>query len=171
MNSESESNFSEQHDTFRHEAPETQTTEVYEPAIQTNEKSPEDLRQIEEARRKLDEIPLKTPNQNLIEVTKPSEGPQIRYVSKKELGALFGFASGNTATVRYDLSPRVKQFVLQHELYHLKDKSTWGGWLGREIRANFYPALKDPVGFAATVGASLTAERLKFYWQRIKSGF
>lgn len=92
----------------------------------------------------------------------------VVYVPKKTISPCFGNARGNVIKVRADLSPRVKKFVKQHELYHCIDKATWGGWIGREIRANIIPGFKDPLGLLATIKASFNKERLKFYWERFK---
>ena len=88
----------------------------------------------------------------------------IEYVPKNALGSYFGMAynASNHAVVRDDLSPLVKRFVKAHELYHLQDEKP-GGWLRCELRANFYPGLKDPLGLLATIIASLNAERLSLY--------
>lgn len=94
----------------------------------------------------------------------------VVYTPKEELRPMFGYAQDDIAKVREDLRPLVKRFVRAHELYHLTDESTWGGWIGREIRANLIPALQDPIGFFCTVVESLRPERLKFYLNRLKEG-
>lgn len=91
---------------------------------------------------------------------------KINFVPKESLYPAFGRAYRDEVRVREDLSPRIKRFVLAHELYHTGDYTIWGGWVGREIRANIVPAITDPVGFASTVLASLTPSRLLFYLQR-----
>lgn len=95
----------------------------------------------------------------------------VVYKPRAELYPAFGSASGEVAEVREDLSPKVRKFVKSHELYHLTDKAKWGGWLGREIRANVVCGAKDPVGLLATTKASLARDRLKYYWQRFTKGF
>lgn len=94
----------------------------------------------------------------------------VKYVSKEALAPAFGRASFGAAEVRADLSPRVKRFVRAHELYHLGDRALWGGWIGRETRANIVPGLADPAGLISTVFASLTPERLGFYRDRYRNG-
>ena len=94
----------------------------------------------------------------------------VVYTKKEELQPAFGYAQSNVAQVREDLRPPVKRFVRAHEIYHLTDENKWGGWIGREIRANLIPALQDPIGFFCTVVESLRPERLKFYLNRFKEG-
>jgi hypothetical protein len=93
----------------------------------------------------------------------------IVFVQKDLIAPAFGRARGKKAFVRVDLSPRVKKFVIAHELYHLSDNAKWGGWIGREIRANLVCGIKDPFGFLATVIASLNHERLNFYLKRLRT--
>lgn len=94
---------------------------------------------------------------------------RVKYVSKDWIYPAFGLAFLDTAEVRNDLSPRVKRFVRAHELYHLGDRATWGGWIGQEVRANVSIGLVNPVGLALTIFASLN-KRLGFYWERFKLG-
>jgi|ERR1035437_3862101 hypothetical protein len=95
---------------------------------------------------------------------------QVNFVPKNSIYPAFGLAFSNEVRIREDLSPRVKRFVLAHELYHTGDNAKWGGWVGREVRANLVPAISDPAGFTATVFASLTPSRLLFYLDRFKRG-
>ncbi len=92
----------------------------------------------------------------------------VIYVPKKSIMPAFGYATDDQAFVREDLKPRVKSFVTKHELYHLADHSKWGGWLGKEIRANVMVGIKDPVGLILTILASMNRERLQFYYQRFR---
>lgn len=108
---------------------------------------------------------------NSEKVTRKGKDYTVRYVSKDSIYPAFGYAGGNIASVREDLPPRVKNFVKEHELYHCRDETTWGGWIGREIRANIVPGLKDPIGLLATIKASLTKDRLKFYLKRFRQGY
>lgn len=95
----------------------------------------------------------------------------VQYVPKDKIWPAFGYAGGNTAVVREDLPLLVKRFVTAHELYHLSDKGKFGGWVGSEIRANLIPGLKDPIGLAATIWATITdTDRIKFYVKRIREG-
>ena len=105
---------------------------------------------------------------------------KIRYVPKEKIAPAFGLIDTETnhltgdsvpvAIIRDDLAPKVKIFVRAHELYHLRDKYTWGGWIFRELRANVIPGLKDPIGFFSTFWATVRdRERLKFYLDRFVS--
>lgn len=95
---------------------------------------------------------------------------KVNFVPKDSLFPAFGTAFRDEVRVREDLSPRVKRFVLAHELYHAGDYAEWGGWIGKEVRANIVPAVSDPVGFTSTVFASLTPARLLFYLGRFMKG-
>ena len=143
------------------------------------EKTPEKLEKIEEIRRQIqEEAPVSPPQQEKSISQNPTEievisGQQyhIEYVPKEDIYPAYGYGGGNSAVVRQDLPPRVKKFVKAHELYHCQDKSNFGGWLGREIRANVIPGLKDPIGLATTVWKTITdVDRIKFYLKRIKEG-
>jgi hypothetical protein len=92
----------------------------------------------------------------------------VKYVPKDLIYPAFGYGGGDEVIVRNDLPPRVKKFVKSHELYHCKDDSNFGGWIGREIRANLIPGIKDPLGLLATIKASLSKDRLRFYLDRFK---
>jgi len=93
--------------------------------------------------------------------------PEIIYQSKEDLYPRFGYASRDrkTAYVREDLPACVKDFVVLHELYHLKDQSRW--WIWREIKANAHGAFRRPIGFFACVLLSLQPCRLRYYWNRV----
>lgn len=95
---------------------------------------------------------------------------KINFVPKASLYPAFGIAYRDEVRVREDLSPRIKRFVLAHELYHAGDYASWGGWVGKEIRANLVPALSDPLGFVSTSFASLSPSRLLFYAERFVKG-
>jgi hypothetical protein len=90
---------------------------------------------------------------------------EIIYQSKKDLFPKFGCVLQETAYVREDLPACVRDFVALHELYHLKDKSTW--WIWREIKANAHGALHRPLGFLLCVLMSLQPYRLRYYWDRL----
>jgi len=149
------------------------------PTREPSEKTPEELKKIEEIRRQIqDEVSSSSSQQeepitqNPIEIEIVNgEKYYIEYVPKEDIYPAYGYAVENTAVVRQDLPPRIKKFVKAHELYHCQDKSNFGGWLGREIRANVIPGLKDPIGLAATVWKTITdIDRIKFYLKRIKEG-
>lgn len=115
------------------------------------------------------------PSQTTFQETVEREGKSYRvaHVQRAFLGPALGMAYFDTSdcVVRDDLPSTVKNFVKEHELYHLRDPHTWGGWIGSEIRANIIPGMKDPIGLAATIFYSLNPERLRFYWKRFKEGF
>ncbi len=103
---------------------------------------------------------------------------QVFFVPRERLYPFFGVAVGGInkkecyAEVREDLSPRLKKFVLAHELYHLIDERTWLGNRGREIRANFVPAMHDPAGFMTCLAATVFSwDRLKLYFHRFWFGY
>lgn len=95
----------------------------------------------------------------------------VEYVSPEVIRPAFGFYNGSgQIKVRKDLPGKVMRFVRSHELTHCTDKSFSGGWIGREVRANLYPAFYDPYGFIGTVLMSLSPERLSLYISRLKTG-
>lgn len=98
----------------------------------------------------------------------------VIFVEKGEIAPAFGLAFGNVgesgcyALVRGDLPHRVKRFVVEHELYHLKDRRQWWGGFGKELRANLIPGCRNPLGLLAFVTVTLmSGERRRFYWDRI----
>ena len=93
---------------------------------------------------------------------------KIKYVSKKKLYPAFGVVDikGNTVYVRKDLPKIVRNFVKEHELYHLRDKSKVVLW--REIKASVYGLFRHPLGFLLCVIMSLAPYRLKLYFNRIR---
>jgi len=93
---------------------------------------------------------------------------KVKFVSKKKLYPAFGEVKNNIAYVRNDLPKIVKEFVKEHELYHLKDKSQ--NWVWREVKANLYAFFKHPLGFIICTIMSLSPARLKFYFERFKTG-
>jgi len=92
------------------------------------------------------------------------------YLPKKELEPAFGYADikNQTIYIRNDLPKVVQKFLEAHETYHLSDKTKW--WVWRECLANAYGAYKHPFGFLYCCVLSLSWDRLKFYWDRIKRG-
>lgn len=99
---------------------------------------------------------------------------KIYFVPKGKLGPVFGRAyfqdgEGSYGEVKEDLKPIIQKFVIEHELYHLTDKSKWMGRLGMEIRANIIPGIKNPIGLFVTILATLfSRERIKFYLKLIR---
>jgi len=96
---------------------------------------------------------------------------KIKYVKKKEIFPAFGLAYFETKIIyiRDDLPKIAKKFVLAHELYHIKDyenlkskNKEYKVVLG-ELKANFFPFLKDPIGGIFTLFLSLNPSRIKFY--------
>lgn len=68
------------------------------------------------------------------------------------------------AHVLNTLTGATRRFVVQHELYHLRDPFTWGGRFGSEFRANFIPGISDPIGLITVIWKTLLIpERRKFY--------
>ena len=97
----------------------------------------------------------------------------VKYVPYQELAPLFGCAiqwgNINHAHIRNDLPEDIQRFVKSHELFHLIDDSEWGGWVGRELRANLIPGLKDPVGLWKTIKATVQdKERRELYMGKIR---
>lgn len=99
---------------------------------------------------------------------------KIYFVSKDKLGLAFGRAylknegEESYGEVREDLNPIIKKFVIEHELYHLTDKSRWMGILGMELRANIIPGIRNPIGLFVTILATLfSLERMKFYLKKV----
>jgi len=115
---------------------------------------------------------IKNPSPNLTEIVNINNHQYtVEYVPKEDIYPAYGYGGGDKAVVRQDLPPRVKKFVRSHELYHCQDKSDRGGWLGKELRANLIPGLKDPVGLAVTIWATVTdIDRIKFYLKRTREG-
>jgi hypothetical protein len=72
--------------------------------------------------------------------------------------------------IRADLGHRVKRFVRAHEVGHLRQADEPAhSWLWRESRASGRAALCDPVGFFATVAATLLRpERRAYYRARFR---
>ena len=95
----------------------------------------------------------------------------VDFVPKESIYPAYGYNGAGHAIVREDLSPSVKRFVTAHELYHLGDTATWGGWIGRELRANIVPGMRDPEGLLATVASTVTDwDRIGFYMKRLREG-
>jgi len=80
----------------------------------------------------------------------------------------FGHIVGKSIYIKAGLPEKVERFVIQHEIYHLNDKRTWLGWLGKELRANVVCGVRDPAGLTATVRASLNRPRLNAYWRTLR---
>ena len=106
---------------------------------------------------------------------------KVKYVPRNELYPAFGYADikKQVAYVRKDLPKKVKIFVAEHELYHLKDKpkipkDIWarrfaGFWA--ELKANIYAGIRHPIGLTMTIFMSLKPYRIKLYIDRIKKGY
>jgi hypothetical protein len=144
------------------------------------EKTPEELEEIEEIHHQLVNVePTSLPQQEKLISQNPieieiinGEKYYVEYVPKDAIYPRFGYNEGNKAVVRQDLPPRVKKFVKAHELYHCRDKSNFGGQIGKEIRANIIPGIKDPIGLAVSVWKTITnIDRIKLYLDRIRRGY
>jgi len=104
--------------------------------------------------------------------------PKIEYVKKSKLYPAFGYANQipPEISIRDDLPKIVKQFVLEHERYHIRDwqrlekQNKKYNWVWGEIKANLYGAVKHPFGFFLCVIMSLQPYRLKLYFTRFKQG-
>jgi hypothetical protein len=97
------------------------------------------------------------------------DGVPINYVNKDTLGRAFGFTDGERIFVREDLPEAISNFVAEHEAQHIRDAKRGDNWILSELRANFFPGIKDPIGLVQTVLGSLSMERLGFYFDRFKS--
>ena len=105
------------------------------------------------------------------DITNRGRAFPVRYVPKEAIFPAYGYNGSGMAIVREDLPPRIKNFVLAHERFHLQYTDKWFGWLGRELRANFFAGLSDPMGFAATAWSSVTdTDRINFYLERVQLG-
>ena len=94
----------------------------------------------------------------------------VKYVDKESIRPGFGYVAGNNISVRDDLDQGVKKFVRARELYHCWDTATWGEWMGRELRANLIPAIKDPKGLWTTTWKTISDyEHMKYYWQQLQN--
>lgn len=96
------------------------------------------------------------------------QGYEVRYMKSDAMDSFFGYAFDNKIFVQGKLSERVQEFVISHEQYHLTDKHRWWGWAGAELRANAVCALRNPIGFLATVRASMTRSRITTYLSLVK---
>lgn len=97
-------------------------------------------------------------------------GHPVRIISvdlMRQAGS-FGHHVDGVIFVRENLPKAVERFVIEHEIYHLKDARRWWGWIGRELRVNFVCASKNPVGFIAAVCQSLKRDRIGAYWRALK---
>jgi len=92
----------------------------------------------------------------------------IKYVHKQCIYPYFGYAKDGVAYVREDLPESVQEFVKEHELYHLQDRSKNVLW--RELKANWAGFKKHPIGALRCVWMSLSLTRLKLYLERIEEG-
>jgi hypothetical protein len=175
--------FNEDNESFspeKSEASENVNTRKFE-NLPLVEKTPDELRRISEIRDTLQEsISSELPEkEDMVDNSNKQKtvvvGDRrivIEYVAKEAIYPAFGYGGGNKAVIREDLSPRIKRFVTAHEVYHCIDKARWGGWVGREIRANIIPGLKDPVGLMTTIWATVSnIDRIKLYLKRIKGKY
>ncbi len=74
-----------------------------------------------------------------------------------------GFTYKGQVYLSEELTGKSKQFGIQHELYHLRDKQHWLGYFGQELRANTVRGIRDPFGLVAHLYAALKKGYLKTY--------
>lgn len=100
------------------------------------------------------------------------EGYDVIGVPKEQMGGAFGMAvtgedGKKSILVRDDLPEAIDRFVREHERYHHNDPGFGSqSQLISELKANFFPGIKDPVGLIRTAIASLSTSRLSFYASR-----
>lgn len=92
------------------------------------------------------------------------DGREVLYQSPKTLDGFFGYALDGRVFIRSNPPRRVEKFVINHEIYHLNDRSKYLGWFGAELRANLYCGLRDPIGLILTSKESMNRDRLTKYW-------
>jgi hypothetical protein len=92
-----------------------------------------------------------------------AEVPRSHYGGLPFYGAVESDWKGNrTATVRNDLSPRLKRHTRLHERVHIK-------YDGGEIQTNLISAAIDPIGFINMVFSTIRdKERRRYYLYKIK---
>lgn len=78
---------------------------------------------------------------------------------------MFGYTYKREIYVRLHLPPKVEAHILIHEAYHARDKRTWLGNVGKELRASAYATIHNPTGFLATLIHSLNKQRIRTYWR------
>jgi hypothetical protein len=78
---------------------------------------------------------------------------------------LLGYTYKRKIYIRQGLPRLVERGLLRHEIYHVEDSHNWLGKYGRELRANVYTILHDPIGFLADLIYSLNYHRFKTYWR------
>ncbi len=85
--------------------------------------------------------------------------PSLRYKDCSLLGLVN--TKNKTIKIKKSLKSSVKKYVLAHEIYHIKDKSRWGGTLGAEIRATIYCGIRNPWGMIETFFTGNIFKKLK----------
>lgn len=93
------------------------------------------------------------------------KGYEIFLLPTEIMGDFFGYAIQGKAFIRDNLPKSAEKFVIHHELYHLKDKRHWLGWIGSEMRANVAAGYREPLGFLTTIKLSLNKRRMAKYWE------
>jgi len=73
--------------------------------------------------------------------------------------------------VRHDLPKIVIKSVLAHEYQHIKDRDRHLYLWTLEARAWYAGFMAQPFGFLLGILMSLTPERIKLYYNRIRKGF
>lgn len=106
-------------------------------------------------------------------------GKTILYVPKSDIYPSFGLwrrtSSGDTVIlIRDDLPIAIKEFLLDHELFHDQDKDRGDfdcdSWIENELEANWESAFKHPWGAFLTILYSLNPYRIIYYFKRAKEG-
>lgn len=99
------------------------------------------------------------------------------YISEEEMvrrtkKPLLGYATKDSIWVRRDLNPKIKSFVRQHELEHVKRfrvGKRQPTWFREELLVSIKAFPKEPIGGILTVLRSISdPRRFKYYWNTYK---
>jgi hypothetical protein len=93
----------------------------------------------------------------------------LNYMPASEMQAaqFSGYTYKGEVYISEALRGRSKHYIIQHELYHIHDKKNWGGYFGKELRANIVCGLKNPIGLCFAIGHAIRNHRLKVYGLRL----
>ena len=100
----------------------------------------------------------------------------IEGVDESELGPLLGSAHvyksqgglKGKIKIRKGLPKRVKKFIEEHEIYHIKNWGREENWLAGELKANFFASIKEPLGLLqTTIITLLDSERRSYYIKKL----
>jgi len=101
---------------------------------------------------------------------------KIYFVEKGIIQPLFGLATVDntskglmgTIKIQKNLPDKVSKFIKEHEIFHIKDYKHQGGWFMREIRANIFALIKEPIGFLETTILTITnPDRRIYYFKKL----